>query len=76
VRYANSTQAAGREAGWRILSLESCPTAIFAASNLTALSVPKAADRPDLLVPENLSLVGHDDISYASIPLIQLATAA
>lgn len=76
VCYADFTQAAGREAGRRMLSLESRPTAIFAANDVTALGVLEAADELGLSVPKDLSLVGYDDISYASLPRIQLTTVA
>ena len=76
VCYADFTQAAGREAGKRILSLENRPTAIFAANDVTALGVLEAADELGLSVPEDLSLVGYDNIPYASLPRIQLTTVS
>jgi len=76
VCYADFTQAAGREAGRRMLSLAIRPTAIFAANDVTALGVLEAADELGLSVPQDLSLVGYDDISYASLPRIQLTTVA
>jgi len=76
VCYADFTQVAGREAGRRILSLGNRPTAIFAANDVTALGVLEAADELGLSVPKDLSLVGYDDISYASLPRIQLTTVA
>ena len=76
VCYADFTQTAGREAGRRMLSLENRPTAIFAANDVTALGVLEAADELGLSIPEDLSLVGYDDISYASLPRIQLTTVA
>jgi DNA-binding LacI/PurR family transcriptional regulator len=59
-----------------MLSLETRPTAIFAANDVTALGVLEAADELGLSVPQDLSLVGYDDISYASLPRIQLTTVA
>jgi LacI family transcriptional regulator len=76
VCYADFTQAAGREAGRRMLSLAIPPTAIFAANDVTALGVLEAAEGLDLRIPEDLSLVGYDDIAYASLPRIQLTTVA
>ena len=43
---------------------------------MTALGVLEAADELGLSVPEDLSLVGYDDISYASLPRIQLTTVS
>jgi len=68
------TQAAGWEVGRRTLSLTVWLTAIFAANDVTSLGVLQAAEAPGLSVPKDLSLVGYDDISYASLPRIQLTT--
>ena len=74
--YADFTQAAGREAARRMLAQASRPTAIFAANDVTALGVMEVADEIGLKIPIDLSLVGYDDISYASLPRIQLTTVA
>lgn len=74
--YAGFTQAAGREAAQRMLALPNRPTAIFAANDVTALGVLEVAEGAGLLIPSDLSLVGYDDISYASLPRIQLTTVA
>ncbi|MCK5247857.1 LacI family DNA-binding transcriptional regulator, partial [Candidatus Bipolaricaulota bacterium] len=74
--YAGFTQAAGREAAQRMLSLPDRPTAIFAANDVTALGVLEVAEGVGLRVPSDLSLIGYDDISYASLPRIQLTTVA
>ena len=75
--FAGFTQGAGREAGRQMLLHESeRPTAIFAANDVTALGVLEVAEGLGLRVPEDLSVVGYDDISYASLPRIQLTTIA
>lgn len=74
--YAGFTQAAGREAAQRMLTLSERPTAIFAANDVTALGVLEVAEGLDLRVPDDLSIVGYDDISYAALPRIQLTTIA
>ena len=74
--YAGFTQAAGRKAAQRMLSLSDRPTAIFAANDVTALGVLEVAEGLGLRIPADLSLVGYDDISYASLPRIQLTTVA
>lgn len=51
-------------------------TAVFCASDLMALGVLKAARKLGLHVPDQLSIVGYDDIilaSYASPPLTTIA---
>ena len=74
--HADFTQAAGRQVGQQILAQADRPTAIFAANDVTALGVLEVAEGLGLRVPEDLSLVGYDDISYASLPRIQLTTVA
>ena len=74
--YAGFTQAAGREAAQRMLALSKRPTAIFSANDVTALGVLEVAEELGLRIPSDLSLVGYDDISYASLPRIQLTTIA
>jgi DNA-binding LacI/PurR family transcriptional regulator len=49
----------------RILSSERPPTAIFAASDTQALGVVAAARELGLHVPEDLSVIGYDDIEAA-----------
>ncbi len=48
-----------------MLSLPERPTAIFAASDTQAMGVLEAARDLNLRVPEDLSLVGYDDIEVA-----------
>jgi len=51
--------------GLELLSRAAPPTAIFAGSDLTALGVLEAARRSGVRVPEDLSVVGYDDIPAA-----------
>lgn len=74
--FANFTQAAGRKAAQKLLRGRIRPTAIFAANDVIALGVIEAAEDLGLSIPQDLSLVGYDDISYASLPRIQLTTVA
>jgi len=66
VRPGDFTQRRGFEAGLELLSLPDPPTAIFAASDLTAFGVIDAARAKGLRVPEDLSVVGFDDIPAAA----------
>jgi len=64
--------AEGRDAALELLSADSAPTAIFAASDEQALGVYEAARRLGLRIPEDLSVVGFNDApiaSWASPPL-------
>ncbi|MFI9330970.1 LacI family DNA-binding transcriptional regulator [Kitasatospora sp. NPDC052868] len=49
----------------RLLELPDRPTAIFAGSDLQALGVMEAARVRGLRVPEDLSVVGYDDLDIA-----------
>jgi DNA-binding LacI/PurR family transcriptional regulator len=60
----------GRESAGRLarqlLALRRRPTAVFAASDVQAFGVLDAAARAGLAVPEDLSVIGFDDIELAA----------
>ena len=43
---------------------------------VTALRILEAAEERGIRVPEDLSLVGYDNVSYAAIPRIHLTTVS
>jgi LacI family transcriptional regulator len=47
----------------QLLSLEERPSAIFASNDQSAIGVFQAAEELDLRIPEDLSVVGFDNIS-------------
>jgi LacI family transcriptional regulator len=55
----------GRERALQLLSLENPPTAIFAANDQSALGVYQAAEELGMRIPDDLSVVGFDNISEA-----------
>jgi DNA-binding LacI/PurR family transcriptional regulator len=66
--YCQHGQLGGREAFQKaknLLTLPDRPTAIFAASDTHAVGVLKAAHELGIRVPEELSVVGYDDIRDA-----------
>lgn len=63
--YAESGEAATCE----LLALPEPPTGVFAASDLMAVGALKAAHALGLRVPEDVSVVGFDDVQLA--PLLQ-----
>jgi len=57
-----------------LLSLPEPPTAVFCANDVVALGALEAADRRGVRVPEELSIIGFDDIPVAGWSRIQLTT--
>ncbi len=66
VAYGDFYAESGREATANLLSLDEPPTAIFAAADMMAIGAIRAAAEAGLSVPEDLSIVGFDDIQLAS----------
>jgi LacI family transcriptional regulator len=58
--------SAGYECTWHLISLEDRPTAIFASCDDTALGALRALREAGLRVPEDMSLVGFDDMPIAA----------
>lgn len=56
------------------LSAPERPTAVFASNDLSALLLLRAALLGGLLVPDDLSIIGFDDISYAALSTPGLTT--
>ena len=50
------------------------PQAVFCANDVVALGVLQSAQEHGLRIPEDLGIMGFDDISYASLPQIMLTT--
>lgn len=66
VRTGDFTQASGQAAMTRLLKLTPRPTAVFVASDVVALGALQAIKQHGLRVPDDISLVGFDDIPAAS----------
>jgi DNA-binding LacI/PurR family transcriptional regulator len=66
VREGTQSRHVARGIAEELLRLPERPTAIFAASDIQALGVLEAARALDIRVPEDLSVVGFDDIEVAS----------
>jgi DNA-binding LacI/PurR family transcriptional regulator len=71
-----SVEEEGRLAGENLLYRRPRPTAILAASDRLAIGVIEAAKELKLRIPEDLSVVGFDDIPSASLITPQLTTAS
>jgi len=59
------TQNETWHAAHKLLGLQKPPTAIFAASDMQALSVMKVARELNIKIPNDLAIVGFDDIDVA-----------
>ncbi|MGP3987114.1 LacI family DNA-binding transcriptional regulator [Streptomyces sp. 3N207] len=66
--------AAGRDAGARLLGMSPRPTAVFCANDLMALGVLQALYGAGVAVPEEVALVGYDDIEFAAAAAVPLTS--
>lgn len=66
----------GRQAVRQLLALPEPPTAIFCASDQLAMGVINEARSMGLRVPDDLAVVGFDDIGFAEMFHPQLSTIA
>jgi LacI family transcriptional regulator len=57
-----------------MLALQSPPTAIFAENDYMALGVREAILDSELLIPEDVALVGFDDIEATSLRGVEITT--
>lgn len=57
-----------------LMMLEDRPTAIFAANDMTATGVYQAAKEAGLQIPKDLSVIGFDNLSDASLMVPALTT--
>ncbi len=64
----------GREAAEYLLDLPEPPTAIFAFNDNIAIGAIQAARARGVRVPDDLSIVGFDDVEYATIVTPSLTT--
>jgi LacI family transcriptional regulator len=66
--------AAGRDAGARLVGRSPRPTAVFCANDLLALGVLQAAFAARISVPDQLAIVGYDDIQFAAAAAVPLTS--
>lgn len=71
---SKDTIEGGIEIGERILSREDRPDALFAANDLIALGVLQAAVKLGIHVPDDLVVIGYDDIPFAAGAAIPLTS--
>jgi LacI family transcriptional regulator len=71
-----TTVAAGRDAAARILGMprSTRATAVFCANDLLALGVLQGLTRQKVRVPDDIALVGYDDIDFAAAAAVPLSS--
>lgn len=67
IRYGAYLHSAARQMATELLSLPERPTAIVAASDVQAVGCLEAATHLGINVPDELSVVGYDDIDLAGL---------
>ncbi|MCB0117596.1 MAG: LacI family DNA-binding transcriptional regulator [Anaerolineales bacterium] len=65
VKQSSYAQQNSRQAAYELLSMSDRPTAIFVASDVQAIGVMKVARQLNIRIPEDLAVIGFDDIDMA-----------
>lgn len=68
------TEHAGESAARSILERDVLPTAIYAANDVSAVGVMRALESAGLRIPEDVSLVGYDNVDFSGFGHISLTT--
>jgi LacI family transcriptional regulator len=76
IRVPLMNAAKGEEAAKRILELDEMPTAIFCANDLLALGVMRALLASKVRIPEQVSVLGYDNIEFAPSAAVPLSSIA
>lgn len=74
VRFGDMKQLSGHRLLREMIEAGDLPRSVFAENDLIALGCLQAARECGLKVPEDVAIVGFDDIPFASFPEIQLTT--
>lgn len=72
----NFSEDAGYQATLKLIGQQQLPSAIFAANDLMAIGVMRAAREKGIPIPSRLAVAGFDDISAASLVTPALTTVA
>jgi LacI family transcriptional regulator len=68
------SEEGGHQAAVQALARTGRPTAIFAGADIAALGVLRAAEEQGIRVPEDLTVVGYDNIYLSTIKRVSLTT--
>lgn len=69
-----ATARDGAEAFRKLMAQAEPPTAVFVRTDMLAIGALQAAYQMGVRVPEDLSLVGHDDVPFAALAVPPLTT--
>ncbi len=64
----------GEDAARKILSFKTMPSAIFCANDLLALGVMRTLRESKIRIPEQVSILGYDDIEFAASAAVPLSS--
>jgi len=76
IRHGDFFRESGYSMGKSLLELSRRPSAIFAANDHMAIGLLEAMHEKGLSAPEDLAVVGFDDIEMAGLPGISLTTVS
>jgi DNA-binding LacI/PurR family transcriptional regulator len=68
------TEKAGAQAAAELLEIDPLPTAVFAANDIAAMGVTEVLEDAGLHIPEDISLVGYDNVDFTALDHIGLTT--
>lgn len=68
------SRTSGHKLGLEIIRTQPRPTAIFSANDIMAMGVLQALAENGLKSPDDIALVGFDDIEMAGLPGVELTT--
>ncbi len=74
IQYGNFDEASGRRAMQALLQVRPRPSAVFVASDMVAVGARYALWEAGLRVPEDIALVGFDDLPLAAYTVPPLTT--
>ncbi len=70
------TEEAGKQAARHLLASDAVPTAVLTANDLVAVGLMARLQAAGLGVPEDVSIVGYDDLAISELSMISLTTVA
>ncbi|MET0661937.1 MAG: LacI family DNA-binding transcriptional regulator [Ilumatobacteraceae bacterium] len=72
------TVAAGLKAGEKLLGMSTRrrPTAVFCANDLIAVGLLQQLTQQGVAVPDDIAIIGYDDIEYAAAAAVPLSSVA